>query len=158
MANALPLIVALVAAAGCAALASATSYTVGDSQGWTTTGVDYSSWASRNTFVVGDTLVFNYVSKAHTVTEVSKAGYDACSGANALSDDDTGSTTITLQTPGTHYFICNVPGHCASGMKLAVAVSASPSGTAPSTGALQVPAMASVVAAAAGAAIKLALF
>jgi hypothetical protein len=56
MANALPLIVALVAAAGCAALASATSYTVGDSQGWTTTGVDYSSWASRNTFVVGDTL------------------------------------------------------------------------------------------------------
>jgi hypothetical protein len=105
-----------------------------------------------------DCAVFNYVSKAHTVTEVSKAGYDACSGANALSDDDTGSTTITLQTPGTHYFICNVPGHCASGMKLAVAVSASPSGTAPSAGALQVPAMASVVAAAAGAAIKLALF
>jgi hypothetical protein len=44
-------------------------------------------------------------------------------------------------------------------MKLAVAVAATPSGTTPSAaGALQVPAMASVVAAAAGAAIKFALF
>ena len=103
--------------------------------------------------------VFNYMSKAHSVTEVSKSGYDTCSGTNPMSDDESGSTVITLQTPGTHYFICNVPGHCAEGMKLAVAVSATPSGTTPSAGALQVPAMASVVAAAAaGAAIKLALF
>jgi hypothetical protein len=103
--------------------------------------------------------VFSYISKAHSVTEVSKSGYDTCSGTNPLSDDESGSTVITLQTPGTHYFICNVPGHCANGMKLAVAVAATPSGTTPSAaGALQVPAMASVVAAAAGAAIKLALF
>jgi hypothetical protein len=103
--------------------------------------------------------VFSYMSKAHSVTEVSKSGYDTCSGTNPLSDDESGSTVITLQTPGTHYFICNVPGHCANGMKLAVAVAATPSGTTPSAaGALQVPAMASVVAAAAGAAIKLALF
>lgn len=99
------------------------------------------------------------MSKAHSVTEVSKSGYDTCSGTNPLSDDESGSTVITLQTPGTHYFICNVPGHCANGMKLAVAVAATPSGTTPSAaGALQVPAMASVVAAAAGAAIKFALF
>ena len=102
--------------------------------------------------------VFNYMSKAHSVTEVSKSGYDTCSGANALKDDESGNTVITLQTPGTYYFICNIPGHCANGMKLAVAVAATPSGTTPSAGALQVPAMASVVAAAAGAAIKLALF
>ena len=99
------------------------------------------------------------MSKAHSVTEVSKSGYDTCSGANALSNDESGNTVITLQTPGTYYFICNIPGHCANGMKLAVAVAATPSGTTPSAGALQVPAMASVVAAAAaGAAIKLALF
>ena len=99
---------------------------------------------------------FSYVAKAHTVTEVSKSGYDSCSGANALSDDDTGSTTVPLATPGTHYFICNIPGHCASGMKLAVTVSATRSGTAASAGtALQVPAMMASVAAAA---VKLALF
>lgn len=103
--------------------------------------------------------MFKYISKAHSVTEVSKSDYDSCSVTNSLSDDESGNTVITLQTPGTHYFICNVPGHCASGMKLAVAVSATPTGTTSSAGALQVPAaMASVVAAAAGAAIKLALF
>ncbi|RLN34624.1 blue copper protein-like [Panicum miliaceum] len=159
MANAaLPLVALLVA--GCAALASATTFTVGDSQGWTT-GVNYNSWASGKSFAVGDTLAFRYVNKAHTVTEVTKSGYDTCSGsgANALSDDDSGSTTVSLTTPGTHYFICNVPGHCASGMKFAISVSATRSGST-SAAAPQVPAMASVVvaAAAAGAAIKLALF
>ncbi|PUZ71094.1 hypothetical protein GQ55_2G287500 [Panicum hallii var. hallii] len=160
MANAaFPLVALLVA--GCAALASATTFTVGDSQGWTT-GVNYDSWASGKSFAVGDTLAFRYVSKAHTVTEVSKSGYDTCSGsgANALSDDDSGSTTVTITTPGTHYFICNVPGHCASGMKFAISVSATRSGASASAASPQVPATTAsvVVAAAAGAAIKLALF
>lgn len=53
MANALLLVALLVV--GCAALASATTYTVGDSQGWTTAG-DYNSWASGKSFVVGDKL------------------------------------------------------------------------------------------------------
>lgn len=35
--------------------AYATEYTVGDSQGWTS-GVDYGTWVSAKTFMVGDTL------------------------------------------------------------------------------------------------------
>jgi hypothetical protein len=54
MANSLLLLVALVVA-GCTALASATTYTVGDSQGWTT-NFDYSTWASGKSFAVGDKL------------------------------------------------------------------------------------------------------
>ena len=108
--------------------------------------------------------MFNYARKAHTVTEVSKSGYASCSGSNALSNDDSGSTTVTLVSPGTHYFICNIPGHCAGGMKLAVTVAgggsgsssgATPSGTA---GGALVPAMSAIVAVAAGALIKVALF
>jgi len=38
-----------------ASLASATTYTVGDSQGWTT-NFDYSTWASGKSFAVGDKL------------------------------------------------------------------------------------------------------
>ena len=105
--------------------------------------------------------MFRYVSKAHTVTEVTKSGYDTCSGsgANALSDDDSGSTTVTLTTPGTHYFICNVPGHCASGMKFAISVSATRSGAAASAAAPQVPVpTVASVAVAAAAAIKLLFF
>ncbi|CAL5063939.1 unnamed protein product [Urochloa decumbens] len=156
MANALPL-VALLVIAGCAALASATTYTVGDSQGWTT-GVDYTSWASGKSFAVGDKLVFRYVTKAHTVTEVSsKSAYDACSANGEVSDDDSGSTTVSLTTPGTHYYICNIPGHCASGMKFAITVSATPSGSAASAAAPRVPAAAAAASVVAAAAIKLAL-
>ena len=112
--------------------------------------------------------MFTYASKAHTVTEVSQGGYTSCSGSNALGNDDSGSTTVTLATAGTHYYICNIPGHCAGGMKLAVTVgsgsgSGSSSGggggvTPSGSGAAVVPAMSAVLAAAAGALIKVALF
>uniref|UniRef100_A0ACD5Y108 Uncharacterized protein n=1 Tax=Avena sativa TaxID=4498 RepID=A0ACD5Y108_AVESA len=157
--------------ATCAAMAAAaTSYTVGDGKGWVI-GVDYSGWTSGKSFAVGDKLVFNYASKVHTVTEVSQSDYSSCSGTNALASDDSGATTVTLNTAGTHYYICNIPGHCAGGMKLAVTVgggsSSSGSGSSSGGGSLtpsgassmqQVPAMGAVVAAAAGALIKVALF
>ncbi|KQJ90590.1 blue copper protein [Brachypodium distachyon] len=161
--------VALVAllVASCAGMAAAASFTVGDAQGWVA-GIDYSGWTSGKSFAVGDTLVFTYASKVHTVTEVSKSGYAACSGSSALGNDDSGSTTVTLSTPGTHYYICNIPGHCASGMKLAVNVGGGGGGSSSGSGAgipsgaaaVRVPAMSAaiVLAAASGVLIKAALF
>ncbi|KAF0933096.1 hypothetical protein E2562_013834 [Oryza meyeriana var. granulata] len=111
----------------CASSAAANSYTVGDASGWTT-GVDYTSWAGSKPFKVGDSLVFKYASAAHTVVEVSAAGYLACAAANALGSDSSGSTTVALKTPGKHYFICSIPGHCAGGMKMEVDVSGSSGG------------------------------
>lgn len=77
--------------------------------------------------------VFNYPSEGHTVTEVHKDDYFACAGGNALSNDRSGSTNVTLKAPGTRYFICNIPGHCTIGMKIAVTVAGggSPSTAAP---------------------------
>uniref|UniRef100_A0A0E0K5G1 Phytocyanin domain-containing protein n=1 Tax=Oryza punctata TaxID=4537 RepID=A0A0E0K5G1_ORYPU len=112
----------------CASSAAATSYTVGDVSGWTI-GVDYTSWAGSKSFKVGDNLVFKYASGAHTVVEVSAAGYLACAAANALGSDSSGSTTVSLKTPGKHYFICTIAGHCAGGMKMEVDVSGSSSGS-----------------------------
>ncbi|XP_040377212.1 uclacyanin-3-like [Oryza brachyantha] len=116
----------------CASSAAATSYTVGDASGWTT-GVDYTSWAGSKPFKVGDSLVFKYASGAHTVVEVSAAGYLACAAANALGSDSSGSTTVALKTAGKHYFICSIPGHCAGGMKMEVDVSGSSGGGGGST-------------------------
>ncbi|KAF8729865.1 hypothetical protein HU200_017324 [Digitaria exilis] len=104
--------------------AAATSYTVGSGSGWTT-GVDYTSWAASKNFKVGDSLVFNYAKGLHTVVEVSAADYMACTAANPLGSDSSGATTVPLKTPGTHYFICSITGHCAAGMKLAVTVGGS---------------------------------
>ncbi|KAF4372940.1 hypothetical protein CsatB_008493 [Cannabis sativa] len=101
-------------------ISSATVYTVGDTSGWAM-GVDYTTWTSDKTFLVGDSLVFNYGS-SHTVDEVSSSDYSSCTVGNAITSDNTGTTTISLKTTGTHYFICGVMGHCGNGMKLAVTV------------------------------------
>ncbi|CAN6218017.1 unnamed protein product [Urochloa humidicola] len=158
-AKASALVAVLLVAGYAAALASATTYTVGGVNSWMT-GVDYAAWASDKTFVVGDKLLFSYVREEHTVTEVSKSKYDDCIGNDVASEDNSsGLTTVTLATPGMHYFICTVPDHCAGGMKLAVNVSATtPSGaTGAAGGALHVPVTVPVVVTAAtGALIKLA--
>ncbi|GMY28794.1 blue copper protein isoform X1 [Fagus crenata] len=109
----------------------ATVYTVGDSTGWTT-GVDYSTWTSGKTFVVGDSLVFNY-GGGHTVDEVSSSDYSTCTAGNSISTDSSGATTFPLKTAGSRYFICAAVGHCGSGMKVAVTV-AKASTTTPTSG------------------------
>ncbi|RWR84097.1 blue copper-like protein [Cinnamomum micranthum f. kanehirae] len=145
----------------CVVSGLATDYTVGDSSGWST-GVDYSTWTSGKTFTVGDKLgnqkrpghfvvkpyidikvdgftiyvvmaVFSYGGGLHTVDEVSSSDYSSCSSGNSISTDSSGSTSITLKTAGTHYFICATPGHCSGGMKMAVKVSAAAGGTSPTT-------------------------
>ncbi|WVZ73554.1 hypothetical protein U9M48_021845 [Paspalum notatum var. saurae] len=128
----LPLAALLLVA--CSSTAAATSYTVGDGSGWTT-GVDYTTWASSKSFKVGDNLVFNYAKGLHTVVEVSAADYMACTAVNALGSDSSGATTVALKTPGSHYFVCSITGHCGAGMKLAVTVggSSSPASPTPTT-------------------------
>ncbi|KAI3689210.1 hypothetical protein L2E82_47161 [Cichorium intybus] len=130
----------LVVILSCITFTSAKVYRVGDSGGWALS-VDYTAWASDKTFLVGDSLVFNYDS-SHTVDEVSSADYTTCTVGNSIASYNSGPTTITLNTTGTHYFICGIVGHCGVGMKLTVDVtgagspSASPSsviGDSPTT-------------------------
>ena len=107
--------------------------------------------------------VFSYPSAEHTVTEVGKNDYFACAGGGALRNDRSGSTNVTLTGPGTRYFICNIPGHCTIGMRLAVAVAGDGSppvvtSAATGTGSRIRPRMGPVAAAAAGAMTKLALY
>ncbi|XP_010521294.1 PREDICTED: blue copper protein-like [Tarenaya hassleriana] len=100
-----------------AAPSSATTITVS----WSL-GTDYTSLTSSKTFAVGDTLLFSY-GAGHTVDEVTQSDYQSCTTGNSISSDSSGSTSITLKTAGTHYFICAAPAHCSAGMKLAVTVS-----------------------------------
>lgn len=69
---------------------------------------------------------FNYPS-GHSVDEVSGSDYTTCTVGNAITSDNTGSTTVTLKAAGTHYFVCGVIGHCGGGMKLSVKVTESSS-------------------------------
>ncbi|XP_008456869.2 cucumber peeling cupredoxin-like [Cucumis melo] len=117
--------------------AAAATHNVGDSLGWTIppSPTTYSDWASTKTFLVGDTLFFNFTTGQHDVTEVTKAGLDSCSGTNPISAMRTGPASIKLSAAGTRHFICSIPTHCSFGQQLTVTVrsqSSSPPTTAPS--------------------------
>ncbi|KAM7259911.1 hypothetical protein ACFE04_015652 [Oxalis oulophora] len=95
----------------------ATSYFVGDAQGWGI-GVDYSTWTAGKAFKVGDSLVFSYGFN-HSVAEVSADNYVSCRITDPMSYDNSGYTEIDLKTSGSHYFISE-DIDCSSGMRLAV--------------------------------------
>ncbi|XAR66881.1 hypothetical protein NMG60_11013250 [Bertholletia excelsa] len=138
-----PVSIALVALMAAAVLqtSAATTYFVGNTTGWEVPPNTsfYSTWASQYTFVVTDTLVFNYVPGQHDVAEVTKTNYDSCNKTSPiiLYPSATGVTNVTLNKTGDYYFICTHDGHCTSGQKLAIKVSAN--GSTASTPASQPP-------------------
>ncbi|XVF72405.1 hypothetical protein PTKIN_Ptkin12aG0118900 [Pterospermum kingtungense] len=104
---------------------------VGDSTGWTSLGnIDYTKWASTNTFHVGDSLLFEYNKQFHNVMQVSHNDFQTCNGTSAIASYTSGSDTISLKRPGHFYFLCGVPGHCQAGQKVDVLVT--PSSLGPS--------------------------
>ncbi|GAA0186391.1 hypothetical protein Leryth_025543 [Lithospermum erythrorhizon] len=92
------------------ASAMAVEHWVGDSSGWTI-DFDYKTWASKRTFYLGDTLVFNYTQGNHNVYKVDAAGFTACNIPNDA-PLQSGHDVITLKTSGKKWYICGVNKHC----------------------------------------------
>ncbi|CAK9151192.1 unnamed protein product [Ilex paraguariensis] len=97
-------------------VAQAATYTVGGAGGWT---FNTDSWPRGKRFRAGDILVFNYKPSSHNVVAVNKGGYGACTTPRGAKVYGTGKDQIKL-VKGQNYFICNFPGHCQSGMKIAI--------------------------------------
>ncbi|KAI3724969.1 hypothetical protein L1987_64738 [Smallanthus sonchifolius] len=111
-----------------------TTHVVGDASGWTILpggAGAYTTWASQQTFTVGDILVFNFTNRQHDVAEVVAANYEPCTSTNPIFLATTSPASLTLTTAGTHYYICTFPSHCQIGQKLTINVSAS--ATTPTT-------------------------
>ncbi|XP_068645098.1 mavicyanin-like [Aristolochia californica] len=105
--------------------ALAAKHVVGGSQGWDTSA-DLSSWASGQTFEVGDQLVFRYTPGFHSVVELpSQKEYEKCEMSGALDSMNGGTSVVKLDKPGTRYFTCGTLGHCDQGMKVKIKVVAS---------------------------------
>ncbi|XP_020276555.1 basic blue protein-like isoform X1 [Asparagus officinalis] len=94
----------------------AATYIVGDSQGWGFSA-SYKDWANGKPFTAGDTLVFNYQSGVHNVVPVTASEYGSCKATGKASTS--GNDKFTLKK-GANYFLCSIPGHCSSGMKIEV--------------------------------------
>ncbi|KEH30268.1 putative cupredoxin [Medicago truncatula] len=108
----------------------AIDHIVGSRNGWIIP-VDghsfYSDWASNITFKENDVLVFNFVTGRHTVVELNQTYFENCNVNQNIQFLDTSPSPVrfTLNRTGVFYFTCSIPGHCASGQKLIVNVSAS---------------------------------
>ncbi|KVH91921.1 basic blue protein-like [Cynara cardunculus var. scolymus] len=117
------LIIVVIATLGVLASSiSAKEYIVGDESGWTL-DFDYQTWAKDKVFFVGDTLVFNYASGAHTVVKVNGTGFQQCIVSPAIGTLTSGRDVVPLQTAGRKWYICGVGKHCESkNMKLVITV------------------------------------
>ncbi|WOL04978.1 hypothetical protein Cni_G13701 [Canna indica] len=115
-------------------------YRVGDASGWTILGSpNYTDWALKNNFQVGDNIVFDYNKNIHNVLEVTKADYSACNTASPIASHTSGNDSITIKSTGHHYFICGIPGHCLAGQKVDIDIPKS-SSAAPSRSPFMAPA------------------
>ena len=94
----------------------AATYPVGGAGGWT---FNVAGWPKGKSFKAGDVLLFNYGSAVHNVVAVNRGGYSACTTPRGAKVYQTGKDQIKL-VKGQNFFICNLPGHCQSGMKIAV--------------------------------------
>ncbi|KAL8541886.1 hypothetical protein ACS0TY_002943 [Phlomoides rotata] len=104
--------------------ALATDYMVGDNPGWNT-GVNYTSWAHKYDFRVGDSLMFMYAPNTHNVINVNASEFITCTYDNVTSKIYTsGSDIIPLAEPGMKWYISGFGRDCAAGMKLLIIVSA----------------------------------
>lgn len=50
--------------------------------------------------------------------------YKSCTTNNPVATFNFRSDSITLGTPDGEYFLCDIPGHCVSGLKLHIKVNA----------------------------------
>lgn len=76
--------------------------------------------------------VFKYSNNFHNVLQVNKVNYGGCNASAPLAKYSSGNDSVTLASKGHYFFICGVPGHCGSGMKLNIRVLKSSHSGAPS--------------------------
>ncbi|XP_039062062.1 basic blue protein-like [Hibiscus syriacus] len=95
---------------------NAATYTVGGSDCWT---FNMATWPQGKHFRAGDTLLFKYDQTIHNVVAVNRGGYQRCITPAGAKVHKTGKDEVKLRK-GLNFFICNVTGHCESGMKIAI--------------------------------------
>ncbi|EOY31106.1 Early nodulin 16, putative [Theobroma cacao] len=103
------------------------TYTVGDDLGWLVPPAGplaYETWAFNKTFLLGDTLVFNFINGTQDVAVVTKEAYETCDTNNTITVLTTSPANISLTTTGEHFFTSTYARHCDLGQKLAINVTA----------------------------------
>ncbi|GKB93168.1 cucumber peeling cupredoxin-like protein [Tanacetum coccineum] len=95
---------------------AAVEHIVGGSFGWDNPNgnvVYYDKWSLNQRFHIGNVLVFNFATGAHTVAEVQAYGLHNTSQIITI-----GPAYVSLLTGGVHYVICSLKNHSRSGQSM----------------------------------------
>ncbi|KAL8228454.1 hypothetical protein R6Q57_016038 [Mikania cordata] len=111
---------------------AAVNHTVGAPNGGWDLTTDLSSWASSQTFTVGDFIVFQF-DGTHDVLEVSQTNYGSCGTGSPISTTVSSPAIFQLTATGNRYFICGRGSHCNQGMKVQIGVVAATTPSPPQT-------------------------
>ncbi|CAL9150998.1 cucumber peeling cupredoxin-like [Musa acuminata AAA Group] len=128
MAEAHRTLLLLVAAMSCLVTVSQAHqkiHIVGGSYGWKIppNKTFYEEWANKQSFFVGDKLVFLYTTGLQNVIEASEEEeFVYCKQTNVEDVQFVGPTILELTKAGVHYFYCSVGLHCEGGQKLRINV------------------------------------
>ncbi|CAM8943491.1 unnamed protein product [Rhodiola kirilowii] len=94
-------------------LASASTFHVGGSDGWTSSkNVNYTKWSDSSHFQVGDFLRFVYDNKTENVLLVSQHHYAACNVTEPVKKWTRGNDLFHLHRGGHFFFISSLDGKC----------------------------------------------
>ncbi|KAG8043903.1 hypothetical protein GUJ93_ZPchr0458g22688 [Zizania palustris] len=78
----------------------------------------YNQWASKNRFLVGDSVHFKY--GKDSVMVVTEDDYNMCSASHPIFFSNNGDTEVRLDRQGFFYFISGVTGHCERGQRMII--------------------------------------
>ncbi|KAF3494868.1 hypothetical protein DY000_02056828 [Brassica cretica] len=85
------------------------------------------SGVRRNSFNVGDSLIFEYANEINDVYEINgDLEFITCDPTSPVDVHKTGHDLVRLTEPGVHYFITSQSGYCEAGLKLRVMVGPKP--------------------------------
>ncbi|KAF0891076.1 hypothetical protein E2562_005160 [Oryza meyeriana var. granulata] len=104
--------------------AGATNFEVGGEHGWAVPPANeagvYNEWASKNRFLVGDSVHFKYAKDS--VMVVTEDDYNKCRASHPIFFSNNGDTEVRLDRQGLFYFISGVAGHCERGQRIVIKV------------------------------------
>ncbi|KAJ3708425.1 hypothetical protein LUZ61_012130 [Rhynchospora tenuis] len=108
-----------------AAMAGATQFKVGGSNGWRVPApntVSYNQWAQANRFKIGDSLVFTYPQGNDSILVVDQDAYNTCNTSSYTKKFDDGNSLFTFDQSGPFFFISGIKDNCLKKESLVVIV------------------------------------
>ncbi|XP_019157152.1 PREDICTED: lamin-like protein [Ipomoea nil] len=94
---------------------------VGGNVGWTP-NVNYTEWAAKQHFYVGDWLYFVFDKHYYSVLEVNSSNYETCNDREFITNITRGGRDVFQLNETRPYYFLSSGGYCWSQMKMAINV------------------------------------